>query len=410
MNVRQHTYLRAHVITLMSAVLFGILLTACKGKEELPTPPENPANPTTPTTPTTPETTDEDVSAYDAIVEMTADVVLGNEYAKGPARVHLGPDNTSDHSKVTEIRWSPGDEVACWNAEEKRWAPYVLTDGANTTTARFQGKAVHKDDNVNGQEALNISHSIFPLSATVRQLTTHDGQDSLLISPGHMVHSIYFTMPGTQIYHEPRENGDGGKDPTFGTQYNVMTGTRSPSNPGHILFRSTGGVLLLRIKGSSFLNSLYGLKLTSNRDEKLWGTFTAAIGTGGESTVEVATDINGTPLDDLSLSAGSNELILDCSNGGAPMTLDTENFTNFYFVLPYGVLSSGFTITMDTDGKKTSAEPGADRFDNGKITTTKNNTIIQSDIKVMPALELTENINLTWDLDDMYSQGTVTEF
>lgn len=404
MNVRQHTYLRAHVITLMSAALFGILLTACKGKEELPTPPENPANPTTPTTPTTPETTDEDVSAYDAIVEMTADVVLGNEYAKGPARVHLGPDNTSDHSKVTEIRWSLGDEVACWNAEEKRWAPYVLTDGANTTTARFQGKAVHKDDNVQGQEALNISHSIFPLSATVRQLTTHDGQDSLLISPGHMVHSIYFTMPGVQTYHEPRPNGDGGYDPTFGTQYNVMTGTRSPSNPGHILFRSTGGVLLLRIKGSSFLNSLYGLKLTSrNLDEKLWGTFTAAIGTGGESTVEVAMDINGTPLDDLKLPEGNNTLILDChADYGAEDKLPKDKFTNFYFVLPYGVLSSGFTITMDTDGDGD--------YDDGTITTTKNNTIIQSDIKVMPALELTENINLTWDLDDMYSQGTVTEF
>lgn len=399
MNVRQHTYLRAHVITLTSAVLFGILLTACKGKEELPTLPENPANPTTPTTP---ETSDEDVSAYDAIVEMTADVVLGNEYAKGPARVQLGPDNTSDHSTVTEIRWSMGDEVACWNAEEKRWAPYMLTDGANTTTARFQGKAVHKDDNVQGQEALNISHAIFPLSATVRQLTTHDGQDSLLISPGHMVHSIYFTMPGEQKYQTPI-NGN----PTFGTQYNVMTGTRSPSNPSHILFRSTGGVLLLRIKGSSFLSSLYSLKLTSNREEKLWGTFTAAIGTGGESTVEVATDINGTPLTSLSLPEGSNTLILDCSNDDAPMTLDKENFTNFYFVVPYGVFSSGFTITMDTDGKKTT---GADRFDNGTITTTKNNTIIQSDIKVMPALELTENINLTWDLDDMYSQGTVTEF
>ena len=391
MNVRQHTYLRAHVITLTSAVLFGILLTACKGKEELPTPPENPANPTTPTTP---ETSDEDVSAYDAIVEMTADVVLGNEYAKGPARVQLGPDNTSDHSKVTEIRWSMGDEVACWNAEEKRWAPYMLTDGANTTTARFQGKAVHKDDNVQGQEALNISHAIFPLSATVRQLITHDGQDSLLISPGHMVHSIYFTMPGEQVYQAPIEG-----NPTFGTQYNVMTGTRSPSNPSHILFRSTGGVLLLRIKGSSFLSTLYGLKLTSNREEKLWGTFTAAIGTGGESTVEVATDINGAevPL------TGTKELILDCSAAfGGSNSLPTDKFTNFYFVVPYGVFSSGFTITMDTNGDHV--------YDNGTITTTKNNTIIQSDIKVMPALELTENINLTWDLDDMYSQGTVTEF
>lgn len=388
MNVKQHIYLRAHVLTLMSAALFGVLLTACKGKEEPSTLPD------TPTTPTIPETPNDGVSTYDAIVEMSADVVTGNEYAKGPARVHLGPDNTSNHAIVTEIRWTTGDEVACWNAEEKRWAPYVLTSGADSTSARFQGKAVHKDDNVNGQEALNINHAIFPLSATVRQLTTHDHQDSLLISPGHLVHSIYFTMPDEQKYQTPI-NGN----PTFGTQYNVMTGTRSPSNPSHILFRSTGGVLLLRIKGSSFLSSLYGLKLTSNTEEKLWGTFTAAIGTGGESTVEVATDINGAevPL------TGTNELILDCraAFGGADR-LPKDNFTNFYFVVPYGVFSSGFTITMDTNGDGV--------YNNGTITTNKNNTIIQSDIKVMPALELTENINLTWDLDDMYSQGTVTEF
>lgn len=377
--------LRAHATTLtLTVTLFGVVLTSCKKEEVTPGKEEGDA-------------------PHAAVVEMTADIVSGNEYARGPQRIHLGPDMTSDHSKVTDILWTAGDEVACWNVEEKRWAPYQLVSGANETTARFRGKAVHKNDDNEGQEALNISHAIFPLSATVRQLITHDGQDSLLISPGHMVHSIYFTMPGEQKYQAPI-NGN----PTFGTQYNVMTGTRSPSNPSHILFRSTGGVLLLRIKGSSFLSTIYGLKLTSNREEKLWGTFTAAIGTGGESTVEVATDINGTPLASmgLGLPEGSNTLILDCSNDGVPMTLDTKNFTNFYFVVPYGVFSSGFTITMDTDGTQTT---GADRFDNGTITTTKNNTIIQSDIKVMPALELTENVTLTWDLDDMYSQGTVTE-
>lgn len=391
MNLSIHTRaLARQASVLFTVAMIGLFFSCCTGNGGQINPDIEPDD-------------DDDPTEYQATVEMSADIVMGNEYAKSPMRIHLGEDNTSDHSKVTQILWTAGDEVACWNADEKRWAPYVLTSGANTTTARFQGKAVHKDDNVQGQAALNITHSIFPLSATVRQLSTHDGKDSILVSPGDYVHSIYFMMPGTQHYQSPIEG-----NPTFGTQYNVMTGTRSPLDRSHVLFRSTGGVLLLRIKGSTLMSQIYRFKIISNLNEKLWGTFTAAIGEGGESTVDVATDINGTPLSGAECPEGDNTLILDCSQNGGALALSTTAFTNFYFVVPYGVFSEGFTILIDKDGIGSDPETGA--FNDGKITTTKNNTIIQSDIKVMPALELTENVTLTWDLDDLYSQGTVEEF
>lgn len=366
-------FTRAHVSPLfMTACFIGMVCTSCIE-------PESPKDDESNSTP------------YESVVVMSADIVMGNEYNQGPNRVHLGPDNTADHSMVTEIRWTEGDEVACWNAEEGRWAAYMLTSGANTTSARFQGKAVHKEDDVQGQAALNISHAIFPLSAAV-----YDGTN--MISPGHFVHSVYFTMPGTQVYQAPMDG-----NPTFGTQYNVMTGTRSPADFNHVRFRSVGGVLLLRIKGAASLNSLYGLKLTSRASETLWGTFTAAIGDGGAATVEVAADINGKSLAEAGCPVGDNSLVLDCRTAfGGAGKLPTDQFTNFYFVVPYGVFSTGFTVAMDTDGDGD--------FDDGTITTSKNNTIVQSDIKVMPALELTSNVTMTWDLDDLYNQGTVNEF
>lgn len=376
MNMLQTTIRFRKSSLLIAVASVVLLLPACKGKEEVD-PNQNGSSSTN----------------YASKVEITSEILLWENTTRIPNKVHLGPDNTFDHSLITEIRWTAGDEVACWNAEEQRWAPYSLTGGENTTTARFQGKAVHKDDDKDGkgtgQPALNISHAIFPLSATVQQPGT-DGKP-MLVSPGHFVHSIYFTMPGTQVYQAPIS-----ENPTFGTQYNVMTGTRNEANKNQVYFTSTGGVLMLRIKGSSFLSKIAKLKIVSNLDEKLWGTFTAAIGTNGVSTVEEAQDINGAALP----LTGTRELILDCTTAGTPLALSTDAFTNFYFVVPYGVFSEGFTIYIDKDG---------DDFNDGTIITRKDNTIIQSDIKVMPQLELTENVTLTWELDDLYNQGTVTE-
>lgn len=377
----------------LSVAFFGMQLSACRGNNSNEPEPK--------------EEHGSQSSDYEAVVEIGANILQSGDAAKGPHRVHLGHDNTNIAGGVTDILWTAGDSVACWNADEKLWAPYGLIGGANTTSARFQGKAVNKEDDEAGigKPAMNINHAIFPLSATVKTVGT-DGREQL-ISPGLFVHSIYFKMPGVQQYQEPMPDmaATPNYNPTFGTQYNVMTGTRNESDKNHIMFTSTGGVLLLRIKGSSMMSQIYALKLVSNiPGEKLWGTFSAAIGPNGRSTVEVATDINGEDLTTYHCVSGDNTLVLDCSTGSPkrPMTLPTDQFTNFYFVLPYGTLSGGFSIQIDKDGN--------DGYNDGTITTSKDNHIIQSDMKVMPALELTENVTLTWDLDDLYNQGTIKEF
>lgn len=374
----------------VSVAIFGVLFSACRGNHNGPE--EKPV-------------VENNQSQYETIVEFGADIVVDEPAAKGPHRVHLGENHISSTSDRTDLLWTADDEVACWNAEERKWAPYRLVSGANTTAARFQGKAVHENDDKNFEPAMNISHAIFPKDATVRE-TVSDGKGGTtenLISPGDMMHSIYFTMPDEQKYQAPMPDKKGIMNPTFGSQYNVMTGTRSDADKNHLNFTSTGGVLLLRIKGSSFLPRVYKMKLTSNKDEHLWGTFTAAIGAYGASTVEEASDINGELLSKYGCQAGNNSLILDCSAYfGANQLLPTDDFANFYFVVPANVFSEGFTIELDTDGD------GA--FNNATIVTRKDNTMRQGNIRVMPALEMSENVTLTWDLDDLYNQGTVTEF
>lgn len=365
----------------LSVAFFGMQFSACRGNHNNEPDPK-------------PEEFGSQSSAYETLVEIGANIQQSSEAKNGPHRVHLGAHNVDGR---TDILWSEGDMVACWNAEEKLWSPYTLIGGANTTSARFQGKAVNAADDEAGvgKPAMNISHAIYPLEATVR---TGEGDKEQLISPGLNVHSIYFTMPSTQVYQAPVDS-----NPTFMGKYDVMTGSRNESDKNHVMFTSTGGVLLLRIKGSELLNRVYKMKLTSNRDEKLWGTFSAAIGSYGAATVEVANDINGASLSDYGCVAGTNSLILDCSEAfGSNNTLPTDAFTYFYFVVPYGVFSEGFEISLDTNGD--------DVFGDATIVTRKDNTIRQADIKMMPALELTENVTLTWDLDDLYNQGTVTEF
>lgn len=334
-------------------------------------------------------------SPYTSLVSIDSRIEQGVAKA-GARKVHLGEDNTSNHSLWTDILWSSGDEVACWSAyrdakqRDFLWAPYQLLSGENTTSATFRGKAVHVDDDRPekvGYWAEHIDYALFPLSAAVRS-----GEGKILEFPGDLPTSIYFTMPSVQFYEAPINN-----NPTFGKSYNVMTGkVYTVSAEQKVLrFTSTGGVLMLRIKGSSFIRYVQSLTLTSaNGNDKLWGKFSAAIGDLGRSTVEYVSgaETNG------------NVLTLYCNQDRESfLPLPTDAYTNFYFVLPYGTLKQGFTITMEVKGAT------GDAVSTATITTSRDNTIIQSDIKVMPALELTENVSLTWSLDDLYEQGTVTE-
>lgn len=298
-------------------------------------------------------------------------------------RVHLGEDRTGSAGGGTAVLWSTDDNILCWSSTA--YANYRLIRGADTQDGTFQGKAVTAADNSLPQfsEPTGTELAIYPASAAYLE-------GSKLMHPGNLYTSIYFTMPNSQEYEAPI-NGQ----PTYKGEYGIMTGrwVTSKGAGNYMSFQNACGALLLKIKGSAVINNIKKLKLHTTSDN-LYGKFSAAIAAYGIPTI---TYVNG----------GSNELILDCTNGGTGVSLgagtagDPYKEVYFYFVLPPGVLKSGFTVLIETGND--------DGFDNGTITTSRDNSIERGLITIMPTLELTENVNLSWSLDDLYKQGTVTE-
>ena len=129
--------------------------------------------------------------------------------------------------------------------------------------------------------------------------------------------TVSLSLPGVQSYASG----------SFAPGSNPMVAYSSGSV---FKFKNLCGILSVRLKGTAKITSL---SITSNKDEALWGSAT------------VSMDYTDAPS--LVLTAPADEshrtLTLDCGEG---VTL-TETATEFYFVVPVGTLSEGFTLVAN---------------------------------------------------------------
>lgn len=128
---------------------------------------------------------------------------------------------------------------------------------------------------------------------------------------------FYFTMPETQDYL----SGTSFADDLFPMAAHV---TGATTNVVNLEFKHAFGLMCVRAKGNYQITSI---KLTSNNaEDKLWGDFSFDL------TDEYETK---------NVSGGSNELTLNFAN---PVTLKTNEYKEFYFVLPPNTLTNGFSL------------------------------------------------------------------
>lgn len=135
--------------------------------------------------------------------------------------------------------------------------------------------------------------------------------------------AISLFLPGTQHYS---------KD-SFGSLDNPMVAVSSTNS---LAFKNLCGVLVLKLKGSGVVKSI---SLTTSEQEALWGQ------------CSVSTDYVSEP--ELVLTGTVDEprrtLTLDCAQG---VELGDEA-VQFYFVLPPGTLSGGFSVSVsDAEGNE----------------------------------------------------------
>lgn len=390
-----------HFVLLLGIVTFA----ACKpnggntpdgptGGTETENPTDDPADDPTddPNPDPTDDPTDDPLTSDSTEVIITARVDVPEwATAKAPMRVHLGPDNSGViHGTLgqgyTPVYWTTGDQILVWhvvgNNQPDNASVFDLISGAGTPQGEFRGKAV-VDGQENFDDAKGINYGIFPSLA----MTTYmDGDEEKSRTDGN---HVYFTLSSTQNYVEPLSEDN----PTFDSQTNVMLGKKEGS--GALKFGNTMGVLMLRLKGTQTIHSM--VLTDTDKSHYLVGNYHAYVGPKGSGVAPYKD--NAFAEEGINyIDGGSNNLTLNCGGG---VELKSDKATIFYFLLPAGSLSDGFEIKMDFGNSVT-----------GTITSARKNinTIVRSEFKIMPELDLLDNNTLTWMIDDLFEQGAITEW
>lgn len=194
----------------------------------------------------------------------------------------------ADNSPV----WSQGDELSILSRTGGN-ARFVLSDGEGLPSGTFRGA--------------------FPEDSGLCALFPFDSDNSISGS------AIMFSMPDRQ------ECIAGNIDP----RANVMVSQMFDSFNPRVMFSNVFGMLQVNLKGNA---SVAVLTLTSSKDEMLWGD--CALSLDG---------LQGTDGQTLSVTGGSNVLSLVFAQ---PVALSEGTSKPFFFILPAGVLSEGFTLDI----------------------------------------------------------------
>lgn len=226
------------------------------------------------------------------------------EQNRDGSRTHIEPEGL-DQDDSADVLWTEGDHILVSNGSET--LDFGLTDGDRTTEGTFYAGGDHDDFFVHDYLAL------YPSANAEDVPNTLDFQTGLAT----------FHLPSTQVLD--RENSFANK-----TMPMVCHDTDEDLD-----FKNVFGGLIIPLMIDEEYYDMWGIEsirvdrvvLTSLKaDDKLWGTFTADC----RSDNPLPTHISGD---------GGNTLTLTCD-----LTLGTEEYTNFIFIVPPGSLSEGFKV------------------------------------------------------------------
>lgn len=230
----------------------------------------------------------------------------------------------------TAVLWQKGDCINVMDIGSHNDGSYSLVDGAGTTVGTFRGGDI--------QPAMQY-YALYPYMDGMTKFNSRYG----------------FCIPQEQTWR---------KD-SFGQGANVMVATfTDPTEPLH--FRNVLGLLKLSLTGTT---SVHKISVSdADPEHMLWGK--AKLLLDGKQ---------GTSEQTLELTEGDNTVHLLCPSGAQL----SETPTLFYIALPQGALSSGMTVRVYAENNLL-----LDEFSTGK-----NNAIIRSEVRAMPARTVVSDIS-----------------
>ncbi len=227
------------------------------------------------------------------------------------------------------VLWHADDRVSIFDRYTYN-QEYRFTGETGDNAGAFQ--KVQTDDFVTGNELPNV-YAVYPYQVSTR------------ISNAQV---LTLTLPSEQVYAVR----------SFGPGANTMVSATEDNN---LLFKNVGGYLVLKLYGEGVY--VTSLTLKGNADEPLAGK------------AVVTAPLDGVPSVEMQAGA-SREITLTCPE---PVALGStsEDYTEFWFVLPPTSFAEGLTVTV-TGGK-------GDRFTKS---TEKSITITRSEISRMAPLKV----------------------
>lgn len=193
------------------------------------------------------------------------------------------------------VLWKAGDQIKIYNTATPAGKVYTLSDGAGTKTASFTGDPL---------DGTGPFFAVYPASVA----------DTSRIYDN----TIAFTVPAVQQYAAN----------SFGDDANIAW-AKAATSEDKLNFQIAGGLLKLTLQGSQTITKI---NLYTRGSEKFNGKL-------------IIGSLTTTPTLTYEEMAGQDggTLTLDCSPG---VDLSLSPSTDFYFVLPPDVLTSGFQVEI----------------------------------------------------------------
>lgn len=224
-----------------------------------------------------------------------------------------GLTRTQHSSDFRKVLWSENDAISVFSSAEKCHDRYYLTSGGGETDANFQWDKSFNGVITGGIDAEGAQQDFYLGVYPFMEGTSVEYSDNQYV--------INTVIPTTQKY----------ADNSFGQGSLVMVGVDSVNPKPNFAFKNVGTILIFPLKGNVIINSATLKSEKSN--------------IAGEAVVTVSADDDFIPSADV--SNGESEITLSCGEG---VKLDSEEYTNFCFVLAPGVYDDLVVKFTDTYG------------------------------------------------------------